>query len=193
MKKTLLFFLALIVISTISFARRLDNPPALSRMGVIRSGSTFKVFYKGTSLSKVVINIYSNNKVKVFSDNLGKQDSFVRPYNFSQLPEGEYTIELTDETGKQVQRVQYRNGKIEKLASLIKVSGEGDKYLLMVPSEGADVLDIEISDAAGEVIYRSKEKIEGDFARVYDLKSLSGIFELSITDSKGVTKTISYY
>jgi hypothetical protein len=192
MKKTLLFFLALITISTISFARRLDNPVALSRMGIIRSGSIFKVFYKGTALNKVVINIYNNDNVKVLSDNLGKQESFVRPYNFSQLSEGQYTIELTDETGKQVERVEYRNGKIEKLATLIKISGEGAKYLLIVPSQGTDLLDVKISDAFGKVIYHSEEKVKGDFAKVYDLKSLSGSFELSITDSKGVTKTLSY-
>jgi hypothetical protein len=192
MKKTLLFFLALTIISTGSFAHRLDNPASLSRMGVIRSGSTFKVFYKGTALNKVVINIYNSDGVKVLSDNLGKQDSFIRPYNFSQLSEGQYTIELTDETGKQVERVEYRNGKIEKLATLIKLSGEAGKYLLMVPSPDADVLEVKISDASGKVVYQSKEKVQGDFAKVYDLKSLSGSFDLSITDSKGVTKTLSY-
>jgi len=192
MKKTLLFFVALTIFSSVSFARRLEDPAASARMGVMRSGSTFRVFYKGDGVSRVVINIYDAKGDKVFSDNLGKQEGFVRPYNFSELAEGKYSIELIDGAGKQVESIEYKYGKIEKLASLIKVSGEINKYLLIVPAQGDEVLNVKIVNATGDLLYSGSEKVSGDFAKVYDLKSLSGKFSLSITDSKGTTKTIIY-
>lgn len=190
MKKTLLFFLALTIFSSVSFASTLDNPVAVARMGVIRSGSVFKVFYKGTALNRVTINIYDSKGLLVFTDKLGKQENFVRPYNFSELADGQYTIELNDQLGKQVESVEYKHGKIEKLATLIKVAGES-KFLLAVPSQGQDVLKVKITNESGDVVYEGEEKIQGDFARIYDLKSI-GKFTMSVTDNKGTTKTIHY-
>lgn len=192
MKKTLLFFLALTIFSNVSFAHIPDDPAASARMGIMRLGSVFKVFYKGTSISRVTVNIYDAKGLRVFSDNLGKQKSFARPYNFSELAEGTYTIELIDIAGKQIESVEYKQGKIEKLASLIKMSGEINKFLLIVPGKGDDVLNVRILNDSGEELYQGEEKVNGDFAKTYDLKSLSGSFSLSITDSKGATKTLSY-
>jgi hypothetical protein len=193
MKKNLFFFLALTVFSSVSFARNLETPPASLRMGIIRSGSTFKVFYKGTSLNKVTVNIYDAKGAKLFSDNLGFQENFVRPYNFSELAEGNYTIELVDGLGKQLESVSYSKGKVEKLGTLIKMADGSGKYLLIVPSKGRDVLKVTITDASGEVVYQNEESVESDFAKIFDLKSISKDFTLSITDSKGATKHIHYW
>jgi hypothetical protein len=192
MKKTLLFFLMLTVVGTSVFAGGIDNPAASNRMAVLRSGSTFKVFYKGGSVNKVTVNIYDELGVKVFSDYVGKLDNFVRPYNFSELSEGQYTIELVDNDGKQIESVEYRSGKIEKLANLIKVANEDSKYLLVVPSQVKDVISVKITDNAGIVVYEGLEEVEGDFAKIYDLKLLSKNFTFEITDKKGAVKILRY-
>lgn len=192
MKKTLLFFVMLTMIVGSAVAGGEDNPAASARMAVIRSGSTFKVFYKGSSINKVTVNIYDSRGTKVFSDNVGKLDSFVRPYNFSGLEEGQYSIELVDNIGKQVESVEYRAGKIEKLANLIKVAKEDSKYLLIVPSRGKDVINVKIFDNNGSIVYDSIERVEGDFAKVYDLKSLPSSFTFQITDKSGAVKTVRY-
>jgi hypothetical protein len=191
MKKTLLFFVMLTMVVGSAVAGD-DNPAASSRMAVLRSGSTFKVFYKGGSISKVTVNIYNSRGEKVFSDNVGKHESFVRPYNFAGLSEGQYNIELVDNSGKQVESVEYRSGKIEKLANLIKVANEDAKYLLMVPSRGKDVLNVKIFDANGSVVYEGIENVEGNFAKVYDLKSISNSFVFQITDQTGAVKSVRY-
>jgi hypothetical protein len=193
MKKTLLFFvmLTMVVGSAVAVAGD-DNPTASSRMAVLRSGSTFKVFYKGGSINKVTINIYDSRGERVFSDHVGRLENFVRPYNFSGLAEGQYSIELVDNNGKQVESVEYRYGKIEKLATLIKVANEDGKYLLVVPSRGKDTLGVKIFDANGFVVYDGVEKVDGNFAKVYDLKALNSNFAFEITDKTGAIKLVRY-
>lgn len=191
MKKTLLFFVMLTMVVGNAIGGD-DVPAASSRMAVLRSGSTFKVFYKGGSINKITINIYNSRGEKVFSDNVGRHENFVRPYNFSGLAEGQYSIELVDDRGKQVESVEYRSGKIEKLANLIKVANAEAKYMLMVPSQGSDVLNVKIFDANGLVVYDGTEKVEGNFAKVYDLKTMSKSFTFQITDKSGAVKTVRY-
>ncbi len=192
MKKTLLFFVMLTMIVGSAVAGGEDNPTASARMAVLRSGSTFKVFYKGSSVNKVTVNIYDAYGVKVFSDNVGKLDNFVRPYNFSGLQEGQYSIELVDNIGKQIESVEYRAGKIEKLANLIKMSKDESKYLLVVPSRGKDVINVKIFDSNGSMVYDGIERVDGDFAKVYDLTSLPSSFTFRITDKSGAVKTVRY-
>ena len=191
MKKTFLFFVMLTIVVGSAVAGD-DNPTASSRMAVLRSGSTFKVFYKGGAINRVTVNIYNSRGEKVFYDHVGKIESFVRPYNFSGLAEGQYSIELIDNVGKQVESVEYRNGKIEKLANLIKVTDEEGKYLLVVPSTGKDILSVKIFDANGFVVYNGVEKVDGNFAKVYDLKALNSNFSFEITDKTGATKSVRY-
>jgi hypothetical protein len=191
MKKTLLFFVMLTIVVGSAVAGD-DIPTASSRMAVLRSGSTFKVFYKGGAINKVTVNIYDSRGGKVLSDNVGRHENFVRPYNFSGLAEGQYSIELIDNNGKQVESVEFRSGKIEKLANLIKVANGESKYLLVVPSRGSDVLSVKISDANGAVVYQGTESVEGNFAKVYDLKSISDNFTFEITDKTGAIKTLRY-
>jgi hypothetical protein len=59
---------------------------------------------------------------------------FLRPYNFSGLSAGEYTIQIEDSNGKKTETVDYAAGKIEKLISIVKLAEEG-KYLLSVNSK----------------------------------------------------------
>lgn len=193
MKKTLLFFVMLsMVVSNVVAGGSDDNPTASDRMAVLRSGSTFKVFYKGGSINNVTVNIYDSRGEKVLSDHVGKLENFMRPYNFSALPEGQYSIELIDNSGKLVESVEYRSGKIEKVANLIKMAKGDSKYLLVVPSKGKEVLHVKILDANGAVAYSAVENIDGDFAKVYDLKSLGNNFSFQITDNKGAIKSLRY-
>src|SRR5690349_1256566 len=138
MKKTLSIFIALIIISSSVSARRLDKPEETSAIGVIKSGSLVKLFYKGVKDCNVKVSIFNSNDVVVFREEIKHTEAFMRPYNFSELPEGDYTIELVDHLGKKIEKVSYRNGKVERLANLIKMAGEKNKYMLTISNKGKD-------------------------------------------------------
>lgn len=189
MKKVLSFFVLLISVSSISFATKADTPSA--SMIVVRNGSTFKLLYKGVAKTNVKVLILNDKDQLIFVDKINNVDGFVRPYNFSELPEGNYSIELTDNNGRQVERVSYRIENENKLAHLMNVPGSANKFILSIPNKGNDIITVTIYNDENTVLYSEKEKITGDFARVYNLKESRGKITFEVTDSRGNTKSLS--
>src|SRR5712671_4819212 len=93
------FFSALVltVSSTIAFAN-----PNESSMTVVagENANIFKVVYKSTAATRVQVSIRNEKNEIVFSESFRKMNRFTRPYNFKDLPEGQYTIEIKDNHGK---------------------------------------------------------------------------------------------
>jgi len=95
MKKTVSLLAVLMVMSTMIFARRLDTPAAAaaSGMAVMKTGSIFKVYYKGLKENTVKVTILNSNKDIIYREIVKNTAGFARPYNFVNLPEGDYSIE----------------------------------------------------------------------------------------------------
>jgi hypothetical protein len=173
------------VVSSVVFARRLDNPGASSSATVVKIGSTFKLYYKGAEQADVKISILNGRNNVVFSETLKKVEGFVRPYNFSKLPEGEYTIQISDKFGRQIEKITYKQEKPEALAHLLKVAGSEAKYLLTVSSRGESDVTVRIYDNTNSVIYNKTEIVSSDFARIYNLEGIGGEFTFEVSDAKG--------
>lgn len=191
MKKTLSILAAITIFSTALFANNIDKPNAATGMAIMKNGSTVKLFYKGTKQTDVKVFIYNAANTLVYSETIKNVDGFVRPYNFTNLEEGEYSIELLGENGRQVERVIYKLGKVEKLANVMHVTGEPNKYILSVANKGQDVLTIRIYGDKGVLLYSQTENVNGDFAQVYNLDKYNGSLTFEVSDSKGVTKSLS--
>ncbi|MFD1000375.1 hypothetical protein ACFQ21_13715 [Ohtaekwangia kribbensis] len=191
MKKTLSILAAITIFSTTLFANNIDNPNAATGMAIMKNGTTVKLFYKGTKQTDVKVSIYNAANTLVYSETIKNVDGFVRPYNFTNLEEGEYSIELLGENGRQVERVIYKLGKVEKLANVMHVTGETNKYILTVANKGQDVLTIKIYGDKGVLLYSKTEEVNGDFAQVYNLDKYNGGLTFEVSDSKGVTKSLS--
>ena len=191
MKKTLSILAAITIFSTALFANNIDNPNAATGMAIMKNGTTVKLFYKGTKQTDVKVSIYNAANTLVYSETIKNVDGFVRPYNFTNLEEGEYSIELLGENGRQVERVFYKLGKVQKLANVMHVTGEPNKYILTVANKGQDVLTIKIYGDKGVLLYSKTEEVNGDFAQVYNLDKYNGGLTFEVSDSKGVTKSLS--
>ena len=77
--------------------------PALLSVTASTAASVFNINYKMVEKGTVNISIYDKSNELVFTEVLIDVKSFVRPYNFSELPEGEYTIVVADKNGKQAE------------------------------------------------------------------------------------------
>ena len=73
---------------------------------------------------------------------------------------------------------------------LLRLDGTG-KYVLSVPSQGKQDLSITIFNDMNEVLYESDEKINGDFARIYNLGDQTSKFRFVVADGKGLTKSVT--
>jgi hypothetical protein len=187
MKKTLSVLAVLMVVSSVVFARRLDNPGATPSAAVVKFGTTFKLYYKGSQQADVKVSILDAGNRVVFSETIKDVDGFVRPYNFSHLPEGDYTIKISDKNGRMIEKINYRQEKSEAFAHLLKVAGTNAKYLLTVASKEQSDVTIRIYDDSNNVIYNKRETVSNDFAKIYNLEGIAGEFTFEVTDASGTT------
>ena len=191
MKNLVLILLVLISVAGTVDATALDDAKSPTGMAVMKSGSTFKVFYKGEKAGNVKVAIYNASGDLMFAESLKNIDNFVRPYNFSSLPEGDYTIELVDALGKHVEKVGYYRGKVEKYITVKPLNGAEKKFVLSVANKGEDVVSIRIYNSS-TIVYEKSEHISGNFAQVFTLSDVTGKVSFEITDKNGIVKTVTY-
>ncbi len=190
MKTTLSILAALMLFSSTLLAGT-DRPEVVTGMAVMKQGSMVKLFYKGSKQADVKVSIYNASNKLVFAETIRKVDNFVRPYNFSNLEQGQYRIETVGEDGRQVERVNYTLEKVEKLANVLRVYGDKDKYMLTVSNKGTEVITVKIYNADGKLLYSQSESVTGDFARLYNLENYRDSVVFEVSDSKGITKMLS--
>ena len=107
-----LYVAALIVMAGAVTAVGKDEPRNAGLAVVpVKGSEVFRVIYKGESASKVKLNIYNSSSQVIFSETVNSTGGFIRPLNFSGLQFGEYTIELTDASGKKSEKVNYQPAK----------------------------------------------------------------------------------
>jgi hypothetical protein len=187
--KKIYVMLALLAITSFSFAAT-KSPKALAGIAVLRNSATsYKLIYKSELRSDVKVQIYDSRNGIVFEETIKNSDGFARPYNFESLADGKYTIRVDNGSNWLTETVQYRAGKVEKLAHLTTL--RDGRYLLSVPGSGAQKLSVSIFDESGKQIYYSKQAVHGDFAQVYKLNDVTGTLLFEIIDEAGLVKNIS--
>lgn len=151
---------------------------------------TVKVYYKAPQSGNVRITIRDSQKKMVFSEMVKATSGFMRPYNFDSLPEGEYTIQVDDAFGKQIENLSYHMGKSTKLVHLAKVAGQETKYVLTGRALKPENIVVRIYDGSNQVVFEESREVNGEFGEIYNLKKLSGSFTIEVTDSFGELTSI---
>lgn len=184
MNKTFSFLAALLVITSTAFAKTPDGPA--SGISVLRKGELVKLLYKGEKYTDVKVYILNQDNEVIFTEKIKDTDGFIRPYNFSKLPEGNYSFELVDNMGRRaIEHVNYKLESRKRAMHVVRVGGTTDKFVLSVPNSGQSRLSINIYDDKGRVMHTENEKISGDFARVYNIKDHAGKVTFEVIDNKG--------
>jgi hypothetical protein len=189
--KKITLLLSGVLFCTLAFANGTDEPTAASSVAVTRAKGSqqFKLFYKASRPGKVEVAISNDTGKKIFTETIYDTDGFIRPYNFSELPYGEYEISIVDETGKQVQSVKHSQDRIEKLIHVMKMEEDG-KYMLTVASRGSDSVGVRILDENNQILHDKNYEVNGEFAQIFNMKVKN--FKIEVTDASGVLKTLTY-
>jgi len=189
--KTFSLLLMGVLVSTLVFANETVEPKESESAVAVTNcsgSSVVKVFYKAEQAGTVKVSIISQDNSLVFTETMKRVSGFLRPYNFSGLSAGEYTIQIEDSNGKKTETVDYTAGKIEKLVSLVKLAEEG-KYLLSVNSKASDMINVNIYNGANQLIHSQEKKIDRNFAEVLNIKDTNQ-FTIEVSDSNGVLKSV---
>lgn len=188
--KNTLVCIALLVTSVV-FANDNVDPGAAKKMTVVRDGSVFKVIYRGIKAGTVKVTIFNSTGIPVFKESIKKLDGFVRPYNFDNLQQGDYTIELEDEGGKIAEKLNYRNAESQKHVTFLRLAEAERKYVLLIANKGNDKISIKIFDKDNQLVYTTSQAISGDYAQMFDLKKLGNSLTLEVSDRNGLAKRIA--
>jgi hypothetical protein len=152
------------------------------------ASNVFNITYKTADVSNVKISIYNNANTLVFSEVLNNVASFVRPYNFSELTEGEYTIVVSNKNGTQAEKVNFSSNKINSIISVSEVANAENKYALTVTNNGTEEVFVRIFDNESAMIHEQSVNVTGSFGLIYNLskvKSSSAVtFEVSTASGK---------
>jgi hypothetical protein len=156
MKKTLSVLVVLLSFSSLVFATK--YPGAEPGMVIIKSGTTYKLYYSGTKQTNVTISIRDARDRIVYTEVLKNVSGFVRPYNFSHLEEGKYTMEIKDSNGLLTEEIRYGKTRESTFARVIRLLDNEQKYLLMFSCKTPTSIRVKIYDESDNVIY-SKEEV----------------------------------
>lgn len=183
MKKMMLVIMILAMVCAVSMAK------SESQMAVVRHGEVFKVIYKSPDLSNVKVSIVDNNGTEVYAEKLISIQEFARPYNFSELPKGDYTIFVEDGSGKKSEKIHFIDQPW--IAHISRLKDEGVKVMVAVPNKGVTDFTLQVLDPNDQLIYTENQKIDADYAKVFNLKNLGyGATINLVNHATGQTKSL---
>ena len=193
MKTKSIFLAALFVISAAFTAIGKDEPRGAGMTVVTAKGSeVVKVFYRSENAGKVRLNIYDTDNHIVFSDTRNTANNgFILPLNFSNLPFGQYTIELTDAAGTIAEKFNYEPAGATNNIHIAKIGEEG-KFLLSVSQNDGKNINVKIFDGFNNLVHNVSKQVSGDFAQVYSIKNFSGACTFEVTNSAGHTTVVHF-
>ncbi|PZR40250.1 MAG: hypothetical protein DI538_04700 [Azospira oryzae] len=193
--KKIIAITSIVLFSTAMFAGGAEeSPKSSSGIAVMQNAENglFKVYYKAAEAANVKVSILNDENQEVFTETIRKVNGFVRPYNFQNLKEGEYTIRIDDGTQSQAEKVVYQSGKLEKLIQVRKMKSDEGKYLLTASGQGKEQITVNIYDSTDKIIYTELQQINDTFAQVYNLSQVKGGIAFEIIHANGTAQRLQY-
>jgi flagellar hook assembly protein FlgD len=189
MKKLVVMFGVLMIISRVAFAGGVNTPKATST-SVSMKGEIVKIFYRSENSNKsdkVKVTIYDASSKAVFTEEIKRKSTFIRPYNLENLPYGEYTIVLEDKNGRTEEKVMFAKESVDVRASIIHKK-ESRKAMVTVFSSGETEVTYSVLDINNNVLYSKSEKVNGQAAKYFNLEKVKGAVTVQVSDSQGLLK-----
>jgi hypothetical protein len=152
--------------------------------------SVFKVKYVSEQKGLVSVTILDNKNEIVFQEKIYSTGSFIRPYNFSNLTEGEYTIVMKDEQGEQRQTINYTGAKSTSFAHVAEIKNQKSKYWLNIVNGGEEKMYVRIYSLTGELLHDQSVVVNGSYSKIFNVSQLNQpavVFE--VLDNKGLVYT----
>lgn len=171
---------ALIVACVMMSVAALAATPATMTV-TATSANVFKISYKAEAAENVKISIYDGNNQLVFVEVLSNVASFVRPYNFTEMSEGQYTIVVANKKGKQAEKVTYIANKVESFISVSEVANAENKYMLNVTNNGSEDVFVRIFNNGNILVHEQSVKVTGSFGLIYNLNNVKPATDSTVT------------
>jgi len=144
--------------------------------------NVYNIQYASTQKGKVEVSILDSQNVTVFSEVISNLSSFVRPYNFSSLPEGEYTIAIKDENGLHTEKINYTFDKLINYTSVAALPNKENKYWVNIANNGRESVAVRILSEQGTILFEESVIVTGSYQMIYDLSKVKGKVTFEVID-----------
>ena len=183
MKKIYALF-AVVLVSTTAFAIEPGDGSKSTGLAVVKKNeSTFNLFYRPAGVTDVKVLIQDSKGKEIYSEKVRNTDGFTRPYTFSNLEEGEYSMTVVDGENRFTEKLSYGKPIAKKSARVVKI--DGDRYLIAIPaSQYSGTAEIRIYDG-DELAHHQTVKTAGDYGQVFNVKNLTNAVTFEVTDNAG--------
>jgi hypothetical protein len=188
------FYIAALIVMAGAVTAVGKDEPSNAGLAVVpvKGSEVFRVIYKGESASRVKLNVYNSSSQVIFSETVNSSGGFIRPLNFSGLQFGEYTIELTDASGKKSEKVNYQPAKSGSQVHVSKLAAADGKFLLSVAQHDGEPITVRIFDGASNLIFTDTRTDASDFAKLYNVKNVDGSVTFEVSNNTGHIKTVTF-
>lgn len=175
MKKSFITLTLIAVFATFVFAEN----PSTANVAITKSGTVFKVFYKADAKEAVKVSIVNAAGEIVYVEHVKTNNGFIRPYNFSNLPFGDYTIIVEGDEGRSVTKVVHAKREETLLSQLIRIP---DSKKCLVTLAGASYATVTVKDQFNKVLYERQVRIsEKGASTLFDFSKLTGAVSVQVS------------
>jgi len=180
--KTKAVFAALLLMIGVVTVKAGERGPSLT-ISHKDGSSIFLVNYRAAQKGDVKISVKDQLGRVLISESVKSVSAFSIPVNLKDVDAGVYDIEVDNGNDKQVHILDY---SLETPSTYAHVTSLGNKkYLLSVEHPGTEKINVRILDDSGSLVFEQAQLIEGNFARVYNVKHSFGAPSFEVTDEEG--------
>lgn len=175
-----------------------DSVQNAPNVTLVQSGDQVKLIYPGSKPVRLNVTIMDSQGNKLLAEKLAQPSGFLRPYDFSDLPDGKYTVQVNAANKVLKSKVMRLSEPAPILAHVTRLNGEGDRFVLAVPRQGLNSIAVKIYQG-DMLLYQKEVDASNGFATVYDVKGLSPMqmqdltFEVASADHATAAMTESEY
>lgn len=169
MKKVFLM-LTLVAVGTLVFGAEKGegNSGRLAVVNDAESGNV-KVIYKAEGTGQVRLALLDAAGNRLYDATLKSSGGFILPMNFNNLDAGQYTFELTDDSGKIIESIEYGKSQVKGMQLHVRKMDDAS-YAVMLSQARAGTLNIRFLDAKGNLVYDLEEKTSGAYGKLFTFK-----------------------
>ena len=133
------------------------------------SRDLYRLTYLNEGPSHVKVEVLDSQGIVLHTEQLKQSKSFTKPYNFSQLPDGEYSFKVTDTMGEYVAKIN-RTEDVHMVATIEEV--DRNKAKVIVRGDFMSPVIVNIYDKKSGLIFDDFIDHEKSFSKVYDLSKV---------------------
>jgi len=133
---------------------------------VSRADARYKLVYPFKKTEMVWIRIYDSEQHLLLSEKVKNQDGFMKSYDFSNLSEGLYTINIQSKSGT-IRKEVYHKYQHKDIDVAVEKYPDNNSYHLVVKGVKRDPVYVDILDAQKETIFEDVVDVGKNFSREY--------------------------